>query len=56
MATGSRVQVRPAGPTIGLGGEECWTIFDETAAKVLGFSANTYVGMTSDADRYASLA
>ena len=37
-------------------GAQFWsTIFDETAAKFLGFSANTYVGMTSDEDLYASL-
>ena len=35
---------------------ELWsTVFDETAAKALGFSANSYVAMTSDEERYASL-
>ena len=37
-------------------GRETWTvIFDELATKVLGFNANAYTGMTSDADHYASL-
>ena len=37
-------------------GSECWSnVFDETAAKVLGFIANSYVAMTSDEERYASL-
>ena len=37
-------------------GSECWsTVFDETAAKVLGFSANSYVAMTSNEERCASL-
>ena len=36
-------------------GCELWaTIFDQTAAKFLGFSANAYVSMTSDAHRYAA--
>ena len=38
-------------------GSELWgTVFDETAAKALGISANTYVAMASEGDRYASLA
>ena len=33
-----------------------WTVlFDEFATKVLGFNANTYTGLTSDAVRYAAL-
>ena len=37
-------------------GSEVWaTVFNETAAKVLGFSANNYVAMTSDEVRYAAL-
>ena len=40
---------------IGWGGE-CWaTVFNETAAEVLGFSADTYVSMTTMEERYASL-
>ena len=31
------------------------TVFDETAAKVLGFSANSSVAMTSDEERYTSM-
>ena len=38
-----------------LGGERWTTVFNETAAKVLGFSADTYVSMTSMEERYASL-
>ena len=37
-------------------GPEVWaTVFNETTAKVLGFSANNYVAMTSDEERYAAL-
>ena len=37
-------------------GGECWaTVFNETAAEVLGFSADTYVSMTTLEKRYASL-
>ena len=37
-------------------GCEVWaTIFDQTAVKFLGFSANAYVSMTSETDRYAAL-
>ena len=37
-------------------GGECWaTVFNETAAEVLGFSADTYVSMTSMEERYSSL-
>ena len=37
-------------------GSECWlTLFDEKAVQVLGFSANAYVAMASDAERYAAL-
>ena len=37
-------------------GSECLsTVVDETAAKVLGFNANSYVAMTSDEERCASL-
>ena len=37
-------------------GSETWiTLFDEMAAKALGFTAASYVAMTSDADRSASL-
>ena len=37
-------------------GGECWaTVFNETAAEVLGFSADTYVSMTSMEERYDSL-
>ena len=37
-------------------GGECWaTVFNETAAEVLGFSADTYVSMTTMEERYASL-
>ena len=31
------------------------TVFNETAEKVLGFTANNYVAMTSDEERYSSL-
>ena len=56
MATSSRVQIRLADPAIRLAGGECWaTVFNETAAEVLGFSADTYVSMTSMEERYASL-
>ena len=37
-------------------GTELWvTLFNEMAAKALVFTANSYVAMTSDEDRYASL-
>ena len=37
-------------------GSECWsTVYDDTAAKVLGFNANSYVAIKSDEERYASL-
>ena len=37
-------------------GTEMWaTVFNETAEKVLGFTANNYVAMTSDEERYSSL-
>ena len=37
-------------------GGECWaTVFNETAAEVLGFSADTYVSMTTMEKRSASL-
>ena len=37
-------------------GTEIWvSLFNEMAAKVLGFSANSYVAMTSDEDRLAAL-
>ena len=37
-------------------GREIWvTLFNAMAAKALGFTANSYVAMTSDDDRYASL-
>ena len=37
-------------------GGECWaTVFNETAAEVLEFNADTYVSMTSMEERYASL-
>ena len=38
-------------------GAECWaTMFDQLASHVLEFTANMYTAMTSEADRYASLA
>ena len=44
------------GPTVRQRRGEMWAcIFDQLAAKILGFDANTYTGMTSDADRYVSL-
>ena len=37
-------------------GTEIWvSLFNEVAAKVLGFSAKSYVAMTSDEERCASL-
>ena len=37
-------------------GTEMWvTLFNEMAAKALGFTTNSYVAMTSDEDRFASL-
>ena len=37
-------------------GAEIWvTLFNEVAAKALGFTANAYVAMTSDEDRSAAL-
>ena len=37
-------------------GTEIWvTLFNEMAAKALGFTANSYVAMTSDEDRLTSL-
>ena len=37
-------------------GTETWvTLFNEMAEKTLGFTANSYVAMTSDEDRLASL-
>ena len=37
-------------------GTEIWvSLFNEVAAKVLGFAANAYVAMTSDEDRSAAL-
>ena len=37
-------------------GTEIWvTLFNEMTAKALGFTANSYVSMTSDEERYASL-
>ena len=39
----------------GIGTETWVTLFDEMAAKALGFTANSYVAMTSDEDRFASL-
>ena len=56
MAACSREQVRPAHPTFRQGGAEVWAVvFDGLATKVLGFNANIYTGMMSNADRYASL-
>ena len=57
MAKCSRIHVRPAGPTVRLGrGRVVENYFLSIGAKkVLGFNANTYTGMTSDAKRYASL-
>ena len=37
-------------------GSEMWaTVFNETAAKVLGFSGNNLVALTSDEEQYAAL-
>ena len=37
-------------------GTKTWvTVFNETAAKAQGFTANSYVAITSDEERYASL-
>ena len=37
-------------------GSECWcTCFDEKAVKILGFTANDYVQMESDEQRYESM-
>ena len=56
MATSSRIQIRLADTAIRLAGGEGWaTVFNETAEEVLGFSADTYVSMTSMEERYASL-
>ena len=38
-------------------GGECWvTVFVELATKYLGFTANQYMALSSEAKRYAALA
>ncbi|MBL3529617.1 MAG: hypothetical protein JMN27_18200 [gamma proteobacterium endosymbiont of Lamellibrachia anaximandri] len=37
-------------------GSECWcTCFDENAVKILGFTANDYVALKTDEERYESM-
>ena len=37
-------------------GSECWcTCFDENAVKILGFTANDYVALETDEERYDSM-
>ena len=37
-------------------GSECWcTCFDENAVKILGFTANDYVSMKTDEERYEAM-
>ena len=55
MATGSRVQALLILLADWIGSECLSTLFDEKAVQVLWFSANAYVAMASDAERYAAL-